>query len=381
MNRSYSYRLYPSSAQEQALDEMLGAYRELWNAALEERREAWKRARVSINYYDQANQLKAIRALRPDLARWNYSAAQQLLRRLDKSFKAFFRRIKAGEKPGFPRFKGKSRFRSVEFRVGDGASLKDGHLRVQGVGPVKVKWHRAIPDDATIKAVVVKRDSDGKWYAVFQLERPDPEPRAHPGEPVGVDLGVSTLVALSTGALIEAPRHFRTTERKRRKRQRRLSRRKQFSRRWHKARKQVAKTHRKIANQRRDVSHKLSRRLADEFSLIAVEDLNIHGLGRSTLSKSIHDAGWSQLLSHLSYKAEEAGSRVVAVDPRHTSQACSGCGCIVPKNLSVRVHRCLECGLVLDRDVNAARNILHRALDRLGRSLQARTYPVAECVA
>src|SRR5690606_19232447 len=133
---------------------------------------------------------------REDFARWNYSAAQQLLRRVDKAFKAFFRRIKAGEKPGFPRFKSRSRFCSVEYRFGDGASLKDGRLRVQGIGALKVKWHRPIPDDATIKAVVVKRDSDGKWYAVFQLELPNPEPGEHQGEPVGVDLGVTTLAAL-----------------------------------------------------------------------------------------------------------------------------------------------------------------------------------------
>src|SRR5690606_38343905 len=157
---------------------------------------------------------------------------------------------------------------------------------------------------------------------------PDPAPGPLRGGPVGVDRGVPALAALPTGEATEAPRHLRKAERKLRKQQRRLSRRKKFSRRWHKARKQVAKTHRKIANQRRDVSHKLSRQLVNRFSLIAVEDLNVHGLSRSKLSKSIHDAGWSQLLSHLSYKAEEAGSRVVAVDPRHTSQACSGCGCI-----------------------------------------------------
>lgn len=381
MIRSYRYRLYPADEQAHALGELLAGMRELWNAALEERREAWKRAHISITYYEQANQLKAIRALRDDFARWNYSAAQQVLRRVDKAFKAFFRRVKAGETPGFPRFKGCSRFCSVEFRFGDGARLSDGRLYVQGIGAVKVKWHRAIPTDARVKAVVVKRESDDHWYATFQLEQPDPEPGEHPGEPVGVDLGVTTLAALSTGEMIEAPRHFRKTARKLRKQQRRAARRKKFSKRWRKAQKQVAKTHRMIANQRRDASHKLSRRLVTEFALIAVEALNVHGLSRSKLSKSIHDAGWSQLRFNLDYKAAEAGSRVVAVDPRHTSQVCSGCGRLVPKSLSVRVHRCPDCGLVLDRDVNAARNILRRALDRLGRSLQASTYPGGDRVA
>lgn len=360
---SYQYRLYPKEAQIQALNDLLEQARQLYNAALEERREAWLMVGVSLNYVSQANQLKEIRIADPDgLGKLNFSACQQILRRLEKSFSAFFRRIKAGEKPGFPRFKSRSRFRSLEFRFGDGASLKGDRLRIQGVGEIRAFFHRPIPEDAKIKAAVVRRDSLGQWFATFQLEVPDSKPEAHSGEPVGIDLGVTTLVALSTGELIEAPRHFRKTEKKLRRQQRRLSRRKKFSLRWHRARKQVAKTHRRITNQRKDFSHKLSRRLVNEFSLVAVEDLNVNGLSRSKLAKSIHDAGWSQLLAHLSFKAESAGSKVVAVDPRYTSQICSDCGSLVPKKLSVRVHRCPECGLVIDRDHNAAINILHRAL-------------------
>lgn len=360
---SYQYRLYPKEAQIQALNELFEQGRRLYNAALEERREAWRMAGISLNYSSQAGQLKEIRQEDPEgLGKLNFSACQQILRRMEKAFTAFFRRVKAGEKPGFPRFKSRSRFRSLEFRFGDGTSLKADRLRIQGVGEIRVFFHRPILEDAKIKVVVIKRDGLGQWVAVFQLEFPDPQPEAHPGEPVGVDLGVTTLVALSTGELLEAPRYFRKTERKLRRQQRRLSRRKKFSRRWHRARKQVAKTHRRISNQRKDFSHKLSHRLTHEFSLIAVEDLNVNGLGRSRLAKSVHDASWSQLLSHLSFKAEKAGSKVVAVNPRYTSQICSDCGSLVPKKLSVRVHRCPECGLTIDRDVNAALNILHRAL-------------------
>jgi len=380
MLRNWQFRLYPNKAQETALGEMLDAYRTLYNAALQERRDAYRRCHVSLNYYDQANQLKDIRANGDELARFSYSTAQQVLRRLDKAFKAFFERVKRGETPGFPRFKSARRFNSVPFRFGDGATLKDGRLNLTGVGRVKVKWHRDIPADAAIKQVIVKRDGD-KWYACFAIELPDLETPVHPGPVIGVDLGLSALVTLSTGEKVEPPRPFRKAQAKLRRQQRRASRRKKFSRGWRKAQRQVAKTHARIANQRKDVAHKLSRRLAGEFSLIAVEDLNILGLAKSNLAKSVLDAGWSQLLQFTAYKVEETGSRLVAVDPRGTSQFCSGCGCRVQKDLSVRVHRCPECGVVLDRDENAALNILYRALDRLGLSREAITWPGGACVA
>ena len=379
MLRNYAYRLYPNKVQQQGLGEMLDAYRHLYNAALQERRDAWRKCRVSVNYYDQANQLKEIRASGDPLARFSYSAAQQVLRRLSKAFDAMFARIKRGEKAGFPRFKSARRFSSVPFRFGDGATLKAERLNITGVGRIKVKWHRDIPADAVIKTVTVKHDN-GKWYACFALDLPDVEPPVHNGPVVGVDLGLSALVTLSTGEKVEPPRYYRKAQTKLRRQQRRVSRRKKFSRGWRKAQRLVAQTHAHIANQRKDTAHKLSRRLVTEFSLIAVEDLNILGLAKSNLSKSVHDAGWSQLLQFTAFKAESAGSRLIAVDPRGTSQFCSGCGCRVPKNLSVRVHRCPECGLVLDRDENAAWNILHRALNALGLSVRDSTWAVTPCV-
>lgn len=380
MLRNWQYRLYPNKAQRQALDEMLDAYRHLYNAALQERRDAWRKCRVSVNYYDQANQLKEIRANGDELSRFSYSTAQQVLRRLSKAFDAMFARIKRGEKAGFPRFKSARRFTSVPFRFGDGATLKEGRLNITGVGRIKVKWHRNIPADASIKTVTVKHDN-GKWYACFALELPDAEIPTHDGPAVGVDLGLSALVTLSTSEKVEPPRYYRKAQAKLRRQQRRVSRRKKFSRGWRKAQRLVAQTHAHIANQRKDTAHKLSRRLVTEFSLIAVEDLNILGLAKSNLSKSVLDAGWAQLLQFTAYKAEEAGSRVVAVDPRGTSQFCSGCGCRVQKDLSVRVHRCPECGLVLDRDENAAWNILHRALNAVGPTAGALTQVVAPSVA
>ncbi len=376
---SYAYRLYPNQAQTRALERQLEIHRELYNAAIEERREAWRRLRVSIDYYKQAGQLKEIRAIRPELAEFDYSACQLTLRRVNKAFQAFFHRVRMGQIPGYPRFKSRARFNSVAFVFGDGATRSNGRLKVQGVGLIKVKWHRPIPAGATIKQVVVHRKLE-RWYATFQIELPTEDISHHPGEPVGIDLGLMNLLALSNGELVETPHYYHQTERKLRVQQRRVSRRKLSSTGRRKASRQVAKTHEHIANQRRNLAHQISRVLADRFSLIAVEDLAIEGLSRSRVSKSVFDAGWGQFLSLLDYKVENTGSRVIRVDPRLTSQRCSSCGSIVRKDLQVRIHACPQCGLVLDRDVNAARNILHLALRSLGRSDGSITWAVTPSV-
>jgi putative transposase len=376
MNLTYTYRLYPNRIQTESLNRVLDSHRELYNAALEERREAWRRSRVSINYYDQANQLKEIRQLREDLALLNFSLCQQTLRRLSKAFDGFFRRIKSGETPGYPRFQSRSRFNSVAFVFGDGAALLNGRLKIQGVGVIKVKWHREIVVNAEIKQVVIKRKGD-QWYAHLQLELPEPTPEPHSGEPVGIDLGLIHFAALSNGETVETPRHFRQAEHTLRIQQRRVSRRQKFSHGWRKAQKQTAKTHERIANRRKDFTHKLSTRLVKEFSLIALEDLNVKGLSRSRLAKSVNDAAWSQFVNQLEYKVQQTGAHLAFVDPRHTSQACSVCGCIINKDLNVRVHSCPNCGLVLDRDVNAARCILKSAL---GRSADSITWAATPCV-
>jgi len=377
--RSYKYRIYPNKQQNDDLDRVLEIHRQLYNAALTERCEAWKRCRVNISYYDQTNQLKAIREFDDDAAWLNFTSIQRTLRRLDKAFQFFFRCVKAGETSGYPRFKSKKRWKSAIYTFGDGIGISNGRLRIQNVGKIKVKWHRPLPPDGKPKSVVVKRTGE-KWYAIFQVELPDPEPIIHTGPVIGIDLGLTSLVALSTGETVEAPRFFRETEAHLRRQQRRASRRKKFSNRWRKAQCQVSKTHSHIADQRRDFLHKLSRRLVDDYSLIAVEDLNINGLAKSRLSKSVHDAGWFMLLQMLAYKAEEAGSRLVSVDPYNTSQACSRCGCLVRKELSVRVHDCPHCGLVIDRDHNAAINVLSRALAAPGLGDQDSTWPVRACV-
>ncbi len=268
--------------------------------------------------------------------------------------------------------KGRDRFRLVEFpSYGDGCRLKEnGRLYFQHAGHVKVKLHR--PVEGKIKTVSLKR-SCGKWYAIFVCDMGDaPEP-ALDGPAVGIDLGLRSFVATSEGETVEPPRSYRKAQKKLRRANRTLSRKKQGSNRRRKAREQVAKLHEKTANQRRDFHHKVARRLVDRHGLICHEALNVRSITRSRLAKSAHDAGWAQFLHILRCKAEEAGTRVVAVDPKNTTQACSQCGALPEKRktLSVRIHRCARCGYVEDRDVNAAKNILG-----LGRSLQDETWRV-----
>jgi putative transposase len=358
---SYRFRLFTTSRQETALSGMLGAFCDLYNAALQQRIEAYRRRRLSIRYSNQAAELKAVRAADERLAGYSFSAEQQVLRRLDKTFSAFFGRIKRGAKPGFPRFRSKHQFDSAEFRVGDGLTFrKSGRIGIVGIpGEIKVKWHRSLPPDAKLGAAVISR-SCGKWFVCFQIEVPEGEPIKRPIIPIGVDMGLTSLVALSNGETVATPQFTRKAASALRRAQRAVARKRRYSRRQRKAKIHVVRLGTRTANQRRDFSHKLSRSLVDRFSHIAMEDLNIKGLARGMLAKSVHNAAWNQLAQHVIYKAANAGGVVVLVDPRGTSQICPECGTIRRKTLTERVHRC-ECGCVLDRDVAAAKIVLLRA--------------------
>jgi len=378
MHRTYRYRLYPTRAQAEALDGQRRFACDLYNAGLEQRRAAWRLQRKSLNYYAQAADLTELRraGIGPEMNCWTQ---QHVLRRLDLAFAGFFRRLKAGQTPGFPRFRSEHRYDSLTWSVSGnagGCAIKDGRLALQGVGAVKVKWHRAIPDDATLRTITVKRAGD-RWYVCFSLALPDLL-AAESGLPsVGIDVGITTFAMLSTGEAITGPRAGRTAQRHLRVAQRRMSRRKRGSIRRRKARKLVARCHERVGNVRRDHAHKTARDLVSRFGTICVEDLNIKGLAGGMLARDVHDQGWGAFLRELESKAECAGIRVVRVDPRGTSQTCSACDAYVPKALSVRWHSC-ACGYEADRDVNAARNVLKRGL---GHSLQAPTWTSASCVA
>lgn len=368
MRKSFKYRLYPNRQQAQALAKTLETHRRLYNDALAERKKAWEDEKRSVSYGDQSTHLKDARKAAPFLAETNFSSTQATLRRLDRSFDAFFRRIKAGEAPGYPRFKGVGRFDTVEFpSYGDGCKLKGNKVYFQHVGEVKVKLHR--PVEGRIKTVSFKHEADN-WYVIFSCDLGEIEVSPSVNPPVGIDLGLKSFLVTSDGESVEPPKFFRDAEAALRRAQRRVSRRKKGSRGRSVAVRLVARLHQHVANQRRDFHHKTALDLVREYGTIVVEDLNVRGIARSSLAKSTHDVGWSAFLSILEHKAECAGVRVVKVPPRNTTQACSECGSLpdVPKTLSDRVHSCPRCGYEADRDLNAARNIL-----RLGLSRQALT--------
>ena len=368
VRKSFKYRIYPNKAQTEALTYQLLEACDLYNCALEERIGAYRVCRKSINYYDQAGQLKQMRA-EGLIGVANFSCCQDILRRLNKAFKAFFGRIKRGERPGFPRFKSSRRYDSLTFpSYGDGCKLDGKVVRIQGVGEIKVKLHR--PVQGKIKTVSIRREA-GRWFAVFSVEC-DKAPLPPSSATVGIDVGLTAFATLSDGdgTEIDNPRLYRDAQRKLRVAQRRVARRK--SKRSNRRRKAVAvlqRQHAHIQNQRSNFQHKVSRVLVDNYGVIVVEKLNIKGLASGMLAKSVNDAGWGYFLKKLAYKAESAGREFIKVDPRGTSQTCT-CGQRVPKTLSKRWHSCPKCGLSQSRDHVSAQVIL-----RLGLSLRSSTWP------
>ena len=385
--RTYKYRLRPNRNQIETLDALFWQARKLYNVALEQRITVYKETGKGVRYPDQWKFFRDERNNNPEIyGLLNATSVQQMLRRLDKAFSAFFRRMKAGETPGFPRFKGYDRFKSVEYRYRDGCKLRykeNGQVRlyIQNVGEVKIVFHRRIPDGAKIKHVVIKRVNE-KWYICLMLEMPDKQIASHQEHnAVGIDVGLKSLIATSDGCLVGNPRWLKETLRDLRVAQRKVARRIMGSSRRRKAVKQVARLHEKIANQRNDYWHKLTRDLATSYSHIAVEDLKLKFMNRNKhLARSSYDAGLGIFMQLLAYKVEETGGQLVAVNPAYTSQMCSECGEIVEKDLSVRTHECPCCGLVLDRDVNAARNILQKAFYAPGSGVQDLTWAVAPSV-
>lgn len=355
---SYKYRLKPNKAQAVALNEMLGDFCDLYNAALEHRIGAYAKG-TSISCYDQCRTLTAIRADNPNQGRWSYSAQQQVLRRLEKTFRSFFRRVKRGAKPGFPRFRAHERYHAANFDFGDGLTIrKNRKLRCVGVpGEIGVIWHRDMPNKP--KAAIFTRNS-GKWYITFNVEveaEDKPSPRS-----VGIDLGLTSLAALSSGELIARPNFTKRNARKLKILQRSLARCKRGSNSRKKRKSTISALHSQIRNSRRDFLHKESRKIVNRFGRIAVEDLNISALAKSALAKDVNDASWGQLTLMLAYKAENAGCEFVKVDPRGTSQTCPECRKVTRKTLDERVHNC-DCGCVLDRDVAAAKVVHFRAFN------------------
>ena len=373
MIRTYRYRLYPTKEQQSTLNDILWAACWLYNRALDYRRKRWSESRKSINYYAQARMWRDWRNEEPQenpLRLLNMSAGQQVLRRLDTTYKQFFK----GQR-GFPRFKKASRFNSVNYKPGDGVQVKDNRLYVQNVGLVKVRWHRELPE-SKLKNIVVLRKPSG-WFVLLQIDLPEQSVEKSTNAPAGVDIGITHALALSDGTSFDSPKYLQASLKKLRVFQRAVSRKQRGGKNRHKADQRVARLHEHIANQRFDWWHKTTRQLVNDYGAIALEDMSLKFMLRNgNLSRSAHDVGLGMFRTMLDYKAIDAGVEIVTVDPQNTSQVCSGCGCLVQKSLSVRIHSCPECGLTLDRDINAARNILS-----LGRRDWVLTWMVASCVA
>lgn len=352
--------------------ETLRLTRTLYNAGLEQRREAYRKQGKTLSAYDQQAELTALKAECPEFSGVYSHVLQDVFDRLDKAYKAFFKRAKAGKgkAAGFPRFKPAQRWNSFKFKqcwnnakndwTACGKPVDGGRrISVPKIGAVKCKFHR--PLEGQPKSLQIVLDVN-EWYAVYTCEVPR-EVLPPTGSAVGIDVGTTWFAITSDGEFVENPRHLGKSLKKLCVQSRTLARRKKGSKRRKKAARLVAKTHRKVRRQRLDFHHKTARRLVYEHDLIAHEDLQVSNMVRSNLARSISDAGWAQFFSILSLKASSAARRVIAVDPRYTSQTCRKCGHACKENrVSQSRFMCVQCGHADNADVNAARNILARAL-------------------
>jgi putative transposase len=359
MLKTFAYRLYPSKPQAQLLDSTVETCRRWYNQCLAERRDAYQQRGESVGKYQQLAKVKEQKAVNPYAKGIHSHVLQVVVADLDKAFQAFFRRVKAGETPGFPRFKGRNRYNSFGFKeYGNGFKLDGRRLKLSGIGRVAVRWHR--PLEGQIKTLRIGKKA-GKWYACFACEV-EASPLSNAGQDVGVDVGIASLITTSVGEKEARPGWYRAAQRKLRVLQRRVARRTKGSANRCKAVLQLQRQHERIANTRKDFLNKLAHRLISRYDRIALEDIRITNMVRNRhLAKSILDASWGYLVGHLMSKAAEAGRVVCLVDPRNTSKTCSQCGHVFETlSLSDRWINC-GCGLSIDRDHNAAINILNRA--------------------
>jgi putative transposase len=365
MRIAYKFRIYPTKKQERAMEQTLGICCELYNAALQERRDAYKLAGISISYQDQQNQLPAIKQSREDLKAVHSQVAQDALKRLDKAFDAFFRRLNNGDNPGYPRFRSCSRYDSFTYSQ-TGFEIKDGRLVLSKIGDIKIKQHR--PLQGRVKTCTIKRTATGKWFATFSCEV-GLNRLPFTDEETGIDVGLSQFATLSNGEIIENPRFFREEENELAKAQRQLAAQPKGSKERKKKRKKVARVHERIANKRHNFVHQESRKIVNRYGIIFLEALAIlNMLKNGHLAKSIADAAWRMFFHCITYKAEWAGRFAQEVLPHHTSQDCCICSHRQKISLSDRMYCCSNpnCLMRLDRDWNAAINILRLGLQSVG---------------
>ncbi|MBC9730179.1 RNA-guided endonuclease TnpB family protein [Streptomyces sp. TRM68367] len=398
MIRTYKFLLRPTVRQEQALTQMLRDHCSLYNGALQERRDAYRHSsKTSIKYGDQSAQLKEIRAFDPECqGRWSFSSQQTTLRRLDTAFAAFFKRVKAGLTPGYPKFKGVGHFDTVTFpKDGDGCRWDSTphdtqtRVRLQGIGHVRVHQHR--PVKGRVKTISIKREGR-RWYVVLACDEVPAESLPQTGSVVGIGMGTVHFFTDSSGGHAPNPKFLDAMAAQLRAAQQHLAtfpkHTKRRTKKHRAAARKVAKLHAKIRRQRLDHHHKQALALVREHDVIGHEKLNTAGMtkapaakpdpendgaflpngaaAKAGLNRSILDAGWGQFLSILANKAESAGRRVIPVDARNTSRTCppeiGGCGHVAKENRVTQAKfECVRCGLVENADRVGALNVLHRA--------------------
>lgn len=351
--KTYKFRIYPTTAQVEKMDHTLGTCRFLYNDCLADRKNAYERTGITVGYYDQQYELKNREGINI-----HSKVAQDVLRRLQKTYDSFFRRVKNGENPGYPRFQGYDRYNSFTYSQSGFKILDNGKLRLSKIGDLKLIQHREI--EGKIKTITVKREGN-QWYASFSTELKIEIEPVEIKSAVGIDVGIKTLAVLSNGEEIPNIRTINNYEKRLAKIQRKLSRMKKGSNNRKKQKVKVQNIHKKIKNVRNDYLHKQSTKLVTEWDLIVLEDLQIQNMVKNhKIAKSIADVSWNKFASMMKYKAEWAGKEVVFVNPSNTSKTCSNCGYIQNMPLGKRVYDCPKCNLVLDRDYNAAINILNR---------------------
>jgi len=353
MNISFKYTAYTNKETQAKFNEQVGLCCDLYNLALEQRIKEFKSImRRNISCYDQINDLPELKKAYPEYKKVCAQTLQNVLKRLDKSFQSFFRRVKNHEKPGFPRFKSRDRYTTLAYSI-EGWKLKGKYITFPKIGAFKMKLHRLI--EGTIKQVLITKKGKNKFQICFVCDNVPLKILPKTNKSIGIDLGCRDVITTSDGNKVENPKFLKHSEEKLKSIQSIYSKHKNK-----KVKRQLIKLHEKVRNQRLDFNHKLSRNLINNYDLISVENIDINQLKNKTykgIRKSITDASWGQLLNQLIYKAEYADRKIIKINPRNTSKMCSNCGKLVNKKLSDRIHNC-KCGLVMDRDINASKNIL-----------------------
>ena len=393
MRLAYQYRLRPTKQQVAELDRWLEMLRCQYNYLLASRFDWYERNRTSVSacplvchlpelkdkpdYYSQKRSLVQLKKERPWYGDIQSQVLQDCVKRVDLAFKRYLKGDGNGKRSGKPRFKGKGRYRSMMFPSMGKTPISGNRLNLPKFGSVKFISHRSIPDGFKIKTAIISRKADG-WYATLSIQDdtvPLPIASETVNNPIGIDMGLKSFLVKSDGSEVAIPQYYRKARKKLKKAAMSVSRKKKGSVNRQKAIKRLGLAHKKVADTRKDFHFQTAKSLLDSHDLVAHEKLNIKGLARTRLAKSILDAGWGQFLSILANKAENAGLLTVAVNPKNTSVNCSNCGTKVPKKLKDRVHSCPKCGYTADRDVNAARNILKLAV---GHPVKDKAYRVTE---